>query len=233
MAYLPDSLYPLERTEFPKALSKDLYTGVRMVHEKFGRFYPTIEYHALQTATAPTVDVNVPASERSMPNMERSGGPLTPSPDYAAIDLGFELESRWIVNYDPITQFDLLWGEAIDERMQDVDEGWQQPHGNDDFEAVRSEVEKFKGPYYPHAQVKRSPKEQELKKLGFDEVRDLLVYIPLSMLDRDGIVVEQGDWFVWDDTRYRVLQFTKTGWVRNTNVRLFMALNCETQREGS
>lgn len=127
------------------------------------------------------------------------------------------------------TAFDPVWGEAVDNLA--ITGGWKQPHLSGDRRAVNPE--KFMAPERIHAQVRREAKDKELKKLGFDEVRDLLLTIPLSLLDERGIVVSIGDRFIWDNDLFEVLQFEKTGYWKNTNLRLYMVLNCKHYHPGS
>lgn len=234
MSYLPESMLPLEETEFPKAYDKDLHMQVRMMHEAYSRFYPQIEYYTLYNryAPAPGGDVNYPASERSLPDPvdPGGGGNTNPDPEHV-IEIFPQFGGNMGVTRVPNTQFDMLWGESIPEVTQD--EGWVQPHDNPSVPAVNKQIDKHKGPYYIHARVQREPKEKELKKIGFDKVRDLLIYIPLVFFDEYGIRVEAGDYFIWDDTRWEVKDQNRVGYWKNTNVRLFMAINAEHMRSGS
>jgi hypothetical protein len=125
--------------------------------------------------------------------------------------------------------FDPLWGESID--PQALIDGWKQPHLNPDQEAAN--VTQFADPVKLHAQVRREARDDELKKLGFDRFRDLLVTIPLSLLDKKGVTTQQGDRFIWDNELYQVEQMNRTGFWKNTNLRIYMVLNCEHARLGS
>lgn len=127
------------------------------------------------------------------------------------------------------TVFDPILGEAVDNAA--LAGQWKQPHLSGDRRAVNPE--KFAAPVRVHAQVRREAKEKELKKLGFDEVRDLLLTIPTSMLDKLGITVTQGDRFVWDNDLFDVQQFETTGYWKNTNLRLYIVLNCRHYHPGS
>lgn len=127
------------------------------------------------------------------------------------------------------TVFDPILGEAVDNAA--ATGKWKQPHLSGDRRAVNPE--KFFPPVRLHAQVRREAKEKELKKLGFDEVRDLLLTIPTSMLDKLGITVTQGDRFVWDNDLFEVQQFETTGYWKNTNLRLYIILNCRHYHPGS
>lgn len=127
------------------------------------------------------------------------------------------------------TQFDPVWGEAVPATMAST--GWIQPHGDAAVDAANPEL--FEVPLKMNFRVQRIVKEKELKKYGFDQIRDLLLFIPLSILDDNGVKVKPGDYVVWDGDKYAVLQDNRVGYWQNSNVRLHMALNCEHLREGS
>ena len=80
--------------------------------------------------------------------------------------------------------FDPLWGESVD--SQTVIEGWQQPHQDEDDALNAANVTLYEDPIQVHAQIRREARDDELKKLGFDRVRQILLTIPLSLLDRAG-----------------------------------------------
>jgi len=198
MAYLPeDFTHP---TEFPKAYDRDVLTAIRIIEEKWARFYPEVTYYCLSKG-------------------------VTVVPKSATGDVDTESVSGTAGG----TTFDPVLGEAVDNAA--LTGGWKQPHLSGDRRAVNPE--KFMTPLRIHAQVRREAKEKELKKLGFDEVRDLLLTIPVSLLDKLGVTVTQGDRFIWDNDLYEVLQFETTGFWRNTNLRLYLVLNCRHHHPGS
>ena len=125
--------------------------------------------------------------------------------------------------------FDPLWGETVDPAL--LAQTWQQPHQNASAEAANTAV--FEDPEKIHAQVRREARDDELKKLGFDRFRDLVLTIPLSLLDRAGITAQQGDRFIWDNDLFQVEQINRTGFWKNTNLRIYMVFNCEHARMGS
>lgn len=127
------------------------------------------------------------------------------------------------------TQFDPVWGEAVPESMAST--GWVQPHGDATADAANPEL--FEVPIKMNFRVQRITKEMDLKKYGFDQIRDLSLFIPLSILDDNGVTVKPGDYVVWDGDKYAVLQDNRVGYWHNSNVRLYMALNCEHLREGA
>ncbi len=127
------------------------------------------------------------------------------------------------------TQFDPVWGEGVPASMATT--GWEQPHGDAASDAANPEL--FESPLELNFRVQRVVKETDLKKYGFDQMRDLLLFIPLSILDEAGVTVVHGDYVVWDGDQYTVLQFDRVGYWQNTNARLYMALNCEHRRLGA
>lgn len=130
------------------------------------------------------------------------------------------------------TGFDPLYRESIDPTIAQSG-AWQQPHGDDQNNAVNAGVDQFIGPSLIHGRVQRETRERELKRLGFDQVRDILLFLPNSLLDRCGITVRPGDEFEWDGDRYIVKQDRGAGWWKNTNIRLFTSCSCEHRRPGS
>ena len=185
-------------TKFPGAISKDLQTQIRMIEERWIRFYPQVEYHAFSGDVRPTTN---PAGTQEGVLGEAGG-----------------------------SAFDSLWGETVDAAQ--ISTGvWKQPHRNAGSVAANPEIR------YPmqriHARVKRESREKELKQYAFDQIRDLTVDIPLSLLDAAGITCRPDDEFVWDGYRYVVMQTETTGYWKNTNIRLFMTLYAEHARSGS
>jgi len=126
------------------------------------------------------------------------------------------------------TKFDPMWGESVDPTMAN----WTQPHLSNPVLQTQA-VEVFDPPIQINARCQRDGLEKELKKYGFDQVRDLIVFIPLSLLDANGITCNAGDKFRWDDHEYTVKQVERVGYWKNTNVRLYILLNCDHLRPGS
>lgn len=131
---------------------------------------------------------------------------------------------------DGTTKFDPLWGESVPDTVAAGTE-WKQPHG-DPTQSVNAR-ERYDGPILLRAQVRREAKERELKRWGFDEIRDVVVIIPVSYLDRYGVRVEAGDHFVWDGERYQVLKRARDGYFFNSNQRLYVVISAEHYREGT
>jgi hypothetical protein len=127
------------------------------------------------------------------------------------------------------TQYDPVWREIVPRTQEGQD--WEQPHLSLTHDATDQGI--FHPDVELHAQMRREAREYELKRWGFDKIRDLLVTIPLSFLDAHDITVEPGDVLVWDDDEYLVKQFKREGWWKNTNVRLYVVLNCEHRKLGS
>jgi hypothetical protein len=204
MPYLPNDT--VEHTEFPKAWSKDVFMQMRLINDLWRRKYPELPYECIK------VDPQLPTPPAVEPDPDQ---PIA-GPD--------------------ATAFDALWNESVPESM--LATGWEQPHLSatvpDSGTHVAANPEKYEPSVDIHARVQtREELDLELHHYGFDRVRDLLVTIPLALLDDAGVTVKQGDKFTWDDDEYMVLQYERVGFWKNTNVRLYIALNCEHFRQGS
>jgi hypothetical protein len=202
--YLPPKY--TQQTEFPKAYGRDLLTQVRLIEERWNRYFTEIDYYArLQNVGIADATPDVRNPEIAAPT----------SPVDAAAG-----------------GFDRLWGESVDRVMSDADQ-WDQPHLSGTLDAT-TEAEGYQAPVKFRAQIKREvDKKRALELYGFDDVRDLLVIIPVSFYDACGFRAKEGDKFIWDGTEYDVIQNAGSGWWKNSNVRLFRVLNCESKRLGS
>lgn len=130
------------------------------------------------------------------------------------------------------TQFDPVWREQVPSSMEPT--GWEQPHGEDVDVHDATDRGVFFVPQKVHARIEGGrERERALKKYGFDKIRDLVVVIPLSLLDACDIHVTPDDFFVWDDDEYVVKQHRRTGFWKNSNIRLYIALNCEHRKLGA
>lgn len=126
--------------------------------------------------------------------------------------------------------FDDLYGEIVDPAL--AGQAWKQPH-RDAVLAAGVEVERYAGPVEVPARVQRELKDYDLKKYGFDEMRDLLLHIPAFTLDSLGITSVAGDKFIWNGEEYTVLQVKEAGYWKNTNLRLWVNIMAEHRRRGS
>jgi len=132
---------------------------------------------------------------------------------------------------DGTTKVDDLYGEPI---PVDVAAAWENPHSTAapaTADATITEI--WRDPFDIHARVMREEKNLDLTKYGFDEFRDLMVVIPLSLFDKVGIRAREGDKILYDSDEYRVLRTNRRGFWKNTTVRMYMALMCERKRYGS
>lgn len=123
---------------------------------------------------------------------------------------------------------DPLWGETVPAAQ--IGGAWQQPH---DGTGAAANPELFYPVVILNGQIRREAKEKELKKYGFDQMRDLLLTVPCAMLDKFGITARAGDEFVWDGYRYFVEQVEATGYWKNTNSTLYVVMNCTQKKVGS
>lgn len=125
------------------------------------------------------------------------------------------------------TKMDAMWGESVDASMTT----WTQPQTT--ANAVAAEPNVYLAGRPIHARIMRSARDNDLKKHGFDRLRDLIACFPTSMLDAKGISVQAGDRFVWNSELYEVIQHHVEGWWYQTNVNLFVWVNAQHARRGS
>lgn len=135
-----------------------------------------------------------------------------------------------MVGASGMTAFDPLYDEP---GVADADGDWQQPHSTSSGPATEDDSDKFGDSVEVYGRIVREALDLDLKRWGFDRIRDLICHIPLSILDTVGISVQAGDYFEWDGDQYAVLQQDQTGFWKNSNVRLYITLNCEHRRQGS
>jgi hypothetical protein len=191
----------LHNTVFPRAFKKDVRQQIRMIEDMYRQMMPTVDYYLQLKSTTPFPD--------------------EPGNTDATMLVGA------VVGELGDTQWDPLWGESVPSTMDAT--GWQQPHSNAVHDATDSRGV-FDGPIPVLARIQREAKDRELKRLGFDEIRAMLVHIPVSILDRLGIFVQAGDEFEWDGDRYLVKQHRQTGYWKNTNLRLYVTINADHAR---
>ena len=191
----------LQGTPFPKAFKKDVRMQIRLIEDLYRTQMPEIDYFV--HSKDPTAICDEPGADEDT------------------------LLAGTIVGETGGTQWDPLWGESVPSTEEAT--GWEQPHGNVTHDATDSRGV-FDDPVRIRARVQREAKERELKKYGFDKVRAILVHIPVSILDAHGIFVEAGDEFEWDGERFLVKQRNRTGYWKNTNVRLYLTINADHAR---
>jgi len=133
-----------------------------------------------------------------------------------------------IIGAPATTKFDALWGETIAPTIST----WEQPHGST-HDTGNTDTLAYDAPVDIHIKVQRVVKDAELKRLGFDRRRELLLHVPLLLLDEAGVTVQAGDKFEWDGKKYIVKQYNRKGYWKTTNLRLFMVMNCDNFYEGS
>jgi hypothetical protein len=129
-----------------------------------------------------------------------------------------------------VTLMDPLHGEAVDPGM--AGQEFTQPHLGG-FKATTDDTDVFESAIIVPMQTKREAKKEELFRWGFERVRDLLVIIPLVILDEEHVTCGAGDKLTWSGNEYNVKQYATDGYWKATNLRLYMVLNCETRRRGS
>lgn len=164
---------------------------------------------------------------RQMPKVEFYNLKKAPTKSLDAED---EVDPNVLSGEPGTTSYDPLWGERVSDTVA-AGGAWVQPHGKDD-QSVTGRG-KFEAPVLLPCQIERIQKERQMKKYGFDEVREVVATIPVSILDRFGVKVEPGDKFVWDGEPYMVKQERRDGYWMNSNVRLYLVMACDHWREGS
>jgi hypothetical protein len=123
------------------------------------------------------------------------------------------------------SKFDPMWGETVPA----TDTKWQQPHTR----GVAAEPTIYHPAVGIHGRIQRTLREDELKKFGFDRVRNLIVTFPTSLLDAAGITVRAGDRFTWNSELFEIVQQHVVGWWHATNVNLYVVTNVQSARKGS
>lgn len=191
MPYLPPDV--IEETVLPQPWGKDLRNLIRIIEEKWRRFYPLVPYHPL--ATSPTTPPN------------------TNTPNGAPGGLN--------------TLFDPLYGEAVDPTMTMI----VQPHLSGTFNAANPEV--FDDPVTFNIKVQPFELDVVEKLYGFDKTRQLVLTAPTSVLDKNGITVQEGDYIEWDGSAYSVYETTLDKFWLNTNLPLYLVFTCSARRVGS
>jgi hypothetical protein len=133
------------------------------------------------------------------------------------------------------TPFDPIYGEAL---PHNIGAAWKQPHKNTStLDSTERGV--FRPSVVFNGRMQREALDLDLKRWGFDRIRDLIVFIPRTFVETANITnrgidpLKPGDWFTWDGDPYDVVQRDKDGWWKNTNVRLFYVLNCEHRKLGA
>lgn len=131
------------------------------------------------------------------------------------------------------TKWDAMWGEAADPSR----DTWKQAQGTAgavaaaDVEVYRPRVELR---FMVNHVAAESP---DLKKYGFDDdarrVGSLVATVPVSMLDKQGVIAGAGDLLLWEGDEWVVIRPKLTGYWGNTNLRLYMNLLLERRRHGS
>jgi hypothetical protein len=194
----------LVNTEFPEAFGRDVATQIQLIEEKWRRFFPLIPYYSLEQNTG-----------------------IASTPDNITPEIPAPVTSTGAG-----AGYDTLWGEEVDRAAATAGE-WSQPHLSGS-QAATTENEVYAGPVNLHLDIKEVANKKRVKELwGFDDVRDVVAVVPLSLLDRCSIGVKEGDKIVWDGAEYTVLEFRGSGWWKKSNVRFYGAFNFEHKRLGS
>lgn len=134
----------------------------------------------------------------------------------------------------PSTVVDDLWGEAVPQSAL-VGRKWVQPHEQtpegDALDATAAS--KYMDPILVNAKVEIVEKRRDLGAFGINLERDLAVAIPTAILDKCGITVKIKDYFIWDGTKYEVVDYVEDNYWKNTNVYLFIVIYAKRMSMGS
>lgn len=184
----------------------------------------------------------------------------TQFPEPSGLDLDTDvrmIEETWVVNYPLIgykqidkrvttvadpdtlsgetgsTKFDVLYGEPVDPSRTT----WRQAHGTAGAQPA-ADLEVYKDEVRVNWRLlpvnEGSP---DLKKYGFDNddrrVGQVLASVPVSLLDKLGVIATPGDLLLWERDEFIVLKTRLSGYWKNTNVRLYMNILCDHRRHGS
>lgn len=216
-------LYKLQphQTVFPKTNRADFNLANRLIREKWNRFYPLVGYEPI---------INVPAL---VPFDEKTSTGHTQT-IAAPSDNGAVWSS-------PSTVRDTLWGEDIPATMATEDgekpvQEWNQPHFNPSLNATASR--RYFDKFLIRAHVLYNPDEKESTHKGTDEKRDVVITIPVVILDDvelpDGRHIslrpEAGDRITWDNEQYEVNVVNEKGYWKFTAAFLYIQLECNKYR---
>lgn len=193
----------VQDTVLPRAWSLDLRLHLRTMAERYRRHYPCINYFVLKKAIT---------SVRA--------GVAVPSPDIV----------NNIMGEAGTTYFDEVYRESVPQAISPAT-GWQQAHGTSATDAAEPELYELPRPL--HVRFFREAKQTQITKWGFDKFRDVVLTVPLILLDEIGVVVKEGDKFQYDQETYLVSEANTTGYWKNTSQSLYAVLNCVHRRFGS
>lgn len=126
------------------------------------------------------------------------------------------------------TQFDPVWGEAT---ATDSYGNWIQAHRDPTVSAAT--VTKFLEAQSIPAQFRKEASDDELKRWGFDRIKDGVFVLTAYALDQRDIACQPGDVIEYGTLRYKVMQWVVDGLWHQTNIPMYVVLNCETERKGS
>ena len=200
--YLPKSHVNL--TRLPIAQGKDLTNCLRMIHERWRRFYPALAYYPLKLVSEPTQD-----------DVIDTINPI-------------------VSNRDDSTAYDDLWGEDIPKDHNYEETGYINPHDSLNAPlADATDTRVYGAGVRVHGQVNHQPSMKELGKYGIDAKKDLEITFPVTILDKARITCKNGDMVWWDNTQYELTSVHQTGYWNNTNIPLYVKCFAQRKYYGS
>jgi len=135
----------------------------------------------------------------------------------------------------PYTKVDDLYGESVPDSSI-LSNDWHQPHAQDPEgeELDATQHTKYEDAIDVNIRVEVVSDEKVIGTVStINDERDLVLYIPTSLLDLVGITISAGDVFEWDGDNYEVVAHNFEQRWKNTNYYLFIRFYAKRQEIGS
>lgn len=126
------------------------------------------------------------------------------------------------------TKLDRLYLEPVAPTMTE----WTQAQHSDEHTAELAEMFQYGNAQLVRMCIEDQADDKTLKRWGFDKMRDFIITIPLSLLDKVEITSQVGDKVQYGEEQLRVEAVALEGKWYNTNIRFFAVLNCKRIRAG-
>jgi len=222
----------LNDTDFPTAghCDRDLLTTLGLIAERWRSAFPEVDSRMIAwtpTRALPENDyISGISNETAVDDLW--GEDLDPGTftDHAVatkrvkLDVAGKIRSV-VAEVKPVP---IRFDEAVGARFE-------QAHGNPNREATHTR--KYRDPLKIHAQINTGNQSKVIRRLGLDDFKGLLLTIPTVLMDRAGIVAQNGDRFHWDNEPWDIVQvFARDRWL-NTNVYLYLHLTAQRGRDNS
>lgn len=193
----------LQETPLPLAFERDLQFQLRLMREKWHRFYPPVDYYKVIRPTA-----------IAQPDADKGGLAPTATEDPSG------------------AAFDRLWGEGHS-RETAVSGSWRQPHGDDDYEATTEHERyegPYTLPMQIRREVKEKELKlygfDEMRDFICTVPRIVLDDCGIRVEPGDKWIWDGNEVLVMQVS-------SSPGFWKNSNVRLYEVFDCEYKRLGS